>query len=108
MLKSFFRLSVDQRRRSNAFPKGKIAQAYRKFRWRIMESTFIGYAFFYLVRNNLAPVSKEFGEAVGYSKSEIGDFLAVTAIAYGVVEVYHGIGLGPEQSPPVHGRPGCS
>ena len=53
-------------------------------RWQILESTFIGYATFYFVRNNLPVVSKEMGQALHYSKSQIGDMLALTAIAYGV------------------------
>ena len=57
---------------------------YPKFRWRILEATFIGYATFYFVRNNLPVVSKEMGQALHYSKSQIGDLLALTAIAYGI------------------------
>jgi len=57
---------------------------YPRFRWRILESTFIGYTTFYFVRNNLPVVSKELGQALAYSKSQIGDLLALTAIAYGI------------------------
>ncbi len=71
-------------------PSDEIPRTYGRMRWQIMESTFIGYAVFYLVRNNLAPVSIEIGEAVGYTKSQIGDFLAVTAIAYGVAKFIMG------------------
>ena len=65
-------------------PAEQVAQLYPRFRWRILESTFIGYATFYFVRNNLPVVSKEMGQALGYSKGQIGDMLAATAIAYGV------------------------
>ncbi len=65
-------------------PDDQIRRLYPKFRWRIIESTFIGYATFYFVRNNLPVVSKEMGQALHYSKAEIGDLLALTAIAYGV------------------------
>ncbi len=57
---------------------------YPRLRWQILEATFIGYATFYFVRNNLPVVSKEMGQALHYSKSQIGDLLALTAIAYGV------------------------
>jgi OPA family glycerol-3-phosphate transporter-like MFS transporter len=50
----------------------------------MLEATFIGYATFYFVRNNLPVVSKEMGQALHYSKSQIGDLLALTAIAYGI------------------------
>lgn len=65
-------------------PDAQVKRLYPKMRWQIMESTFIGYAIFYLVRNNLPVVSKEMGQALGYSKGQIGDILAVTAISYGV------------------------
>ena len=65
-------------------PVEQVRQLYPKFRWRILESTFIGYATFYFVRNNLPVVSKEMGQALHYSKGQIGDMLAMTAIAYGI------------------------
>ena len=57
---------------------------YPKLRWQILESTFIGYAAFYLVRNNLPVVSKEMGQALAYSKDQIGDMLAVMVAVYGL------------------------
>jgi MFS transporter, OPA family, glycerol-3-phosphate transporter len=65
-------------------PDGEVRKLYPRFRWQILESTFIGYATFYFVRNNLPVVSKEMGQALHYSKGQIGDMLALTAIAYGV------------------------
>jgi OPA family glycerol-3-phosphate transporter-like MFS transporter len=65
-------------------PDEQVRELYPKFRWQILEATFIGYATFYFVRNNLPVVSKEMGQALHYSKSQIGDLLALTAIAYGV------------------------
>ena len=68
----------------SVLPAEQVRQLYPKFRWRILESTFIGYTTFYFVRNNLPVVSKEMGEALHYSKGQIGDMLAMTAIAYGI------------------------
>lgn len=65
-------------------PEAEVRRLYPRVRWQIIESTFIGYATFYFVRNNLPVVSKEMGQALSYSKSEIGDMLALTAIAYGL------------------------
>ncbi|HTP34218.1 MAG TPA: MFS transporter [Candidatus Acidoferrales bacterium] len=65
-------------------PDDEVRRRYPRLRWQILESTFIGYATFYLVRNNLPVVSKEMGQALHYSKGQIGDMLALTAIAYGV------------------------
>jgi OPA family glycerol-3-phosphate transporter-like MFS transporter len=57
---------------------------YPKLRWQILESTFIGYAAFYLVRNNLPVVSKEMGQALVLSKDQIGDMLALMVAVYGL------------------------
>ena len=65
-------------------PEEEVKRKYPKMRWRILESTFIGYATFYLVRNNFPVVAKELGDSMQYSMGEIGDMLAATAIAYGV------------------------
>ena len=59
-------------------------------RGRILESTFIGYATFYFVRNNLPVVSREMGLAMHYSQGQIGNILAVTAITYGVGKLFMG------------------
>lgn len=65
-------------------PQEQVNKLYPQYRRQILESTFIGYAVFYFVRNNLPVVSKEMGQALHYSKGQIGDLLALTAIAYGV------------------------
>ena len=65
-------------------PEEEVKRKYPRLRWQILESTFIGYATFYLVRNNLPVVSMEIGKSLHYSKGQIGDMLALTAIAYGV------------------------
>ncbi len=65
-------------------PDEEVRRLYPRFRWQILEATFIGYAVYYLVRNNLPVVAKEMGEALHYSKSQTGDLLALTALAYGV------------------------
>lgn len=72
-------LSIDQARR-----------LYPKMRWQILESTFIGYATFYFVRNNLPVVSREMGLALSYSKEQIGNILAATAISYGIGKLFMG------------------
>jgi OPA family glycerol-3-phosphate transporter-like MFS transporter len=65
-------------------PDDQVRKLYPQYRWRMLEATFIGYATFYFVRNNLPVVSKEMGQALSYSKGQIGDLLALTAIAYGI------------------------
>ena len=63
---------------------------YPKMRWQILESTFIGYATFYFVRNNLPVVSREMGQALHYSMEQVGNILAATAISYGVGKLFMG------------------
>ncbi|XDD50476.1 MFS transporter [Leptospira sp. WS92.C1] len=65
-------------------PQDQIDNKYPYFRWRILEATFLGYAVFYLVRNNFPVVSKEMGDALQYSQEQITNILAVTAITYGL------------------------
>ena len=65
-------------------PEEEIRRVYPRFRWQILEATFLGYAAFYLVRNNLAVVAKDLEGALNYQYSDIGSLLAITAIAYGV------------------------
>ncbi len=71
-------------------PDAQVKRLYPKMRWQIMESTFIGYATIYLVRNNLPVISKEMGRSLEYSKGQIGDMLALTAICYGIGKVIMG------------------
>ncbi len=65
-------------------PEDEVKRQYPLYRWRIMESTFLGYAGFYLVRNNISVVTKEMEGALGYDHSMIGTILAATAISYGL------------------------
>ena len=71
-------------------PEPQIKELYPKLRWQILESTFIGYATFYLVRNNLPVVSKEMGQALHYSKGQIGDILAISVFVYGLGRFFMG------------------
>jgi MFS transporter, OPA family, glycerol-3-phosphate transporter len=64
-------------------PDAEARRLYPWYRWRILESTFIGYATFYLIRNNLSVVAKDVQGALGYDKSMIGSIMAVTALSYG-------------------------
>jgi MFS transporter, OPA family, glycerol-3-phosphate transporter len=65
-------------------PKEEVDRVYPRYRWQIFESAYVGYATFYLVRNNLGPVMKEMGQALHYDKSMLGNIVAMSAISYGV------------------------
>ena len=62
----------------------EVQRIYPWYRWRALEATFLGYASYYLVRNNISVVTLEMQEALGYSKGMIGRIVAVTALSYGV------------------------
>ena len=63
-------------------PADEAARLYPGYRLRVLEATFLGYAMFYLVRNNLSVVAKDLEGALGYDKTRIGTLLAVTALSY--------------------------
>jgi MFS transporter, OPA family, glycerol-3-phosphate transporter len=65
-------------------PDAEVARLYPWYRWRALEATFLGYALYYLVRNNVAVVTPEIRESLGYTREMIGDIVAVTALAYGL------------------------
>ncbi len=62
----------------------KLELITEKYRWRTLESTFFGYAIFYLVRNNLSTVAKEIEGALHYDHNMVGNILAVSALSYGL------------------------
>jgi OPA family glycerol-3-phosphate transporter-like MFS transporter len=63
----------------------QIDPAYRQLRWQVFIGIFVGYAGYYLVRNNLAlaipDILKEHPE---YSKAALGSALTGLSIAYGL------------------------
>jgi len=65
-------------------PEEEVKRLYPKFRWRILEATFLGYSLFYLVRNNLSVVAKDMEMALGYTHTQIGMITALTALSYGL------------------------
>ncbi len=71
-------------------PDAEVRRRYPRYRWSTLESTFIGYATFYLVRNNLSTVAKEMEGALHYDHSMIGNILALTAISYGFGKFFMG------------------
>lgn len=62
----------------------RAAALYPWYRWRALEATFLGYATYYLVRNNLGVVADEFQEALHYTNEQYGNIVAVSALTYGL------------------------
>lgn len=71
-------------------PEEEVRRQYPKYRMRVMESTFIGYAMFYLVRNNVSVVTKDLEHVLHYNDQMLGNILAITAISYGIGKFFMG------------------
>jgi len=65
-------------------PDEEVRRRYPRMRMQMLEATFMGYALYYVVRNNLSVVAKDMQDVLHYDKTMIGDMLAMTAISYGV------------------------
>ncbi len=59
------------------------SKTYRYWRIRMMYSMMIGYAGFYLVRQNFTMAIPSMQSELGYSKTQIGVIITVAAIVYG-------------------------
>jgi OPA family glycerol-3-phosphate transporter-like MFS transporter len=70
---------------ASPLPAAEIDPAYRKLRRQVFAGIFVGYAAYYLVRNNLAlaipDILKEFPQ---HSKADLGTALTGLSIAYGI------------------------
>jgi OPA family glycerol-3-phosphate transporter-like MFS transporter len=69
----------------------EVQRVYPRMRWQMLEATFLGYATYYLVRNNLSPIKLELQESLGYSKEMLGNIGAATALSYGVGKFFMGV-----------------
>ncbi|NBT85557.1 MAG: MFS transporter, partial [Alphaproteobacteria bacterium] len=57
---------------------------YSYWRLRMMYSMMIGYAGFYLVRQNFTMAIPSMQSDLGYSKTQIGVIISVAAVVYGI------------------------
>lgn len=64
--------------------------SYGYWRLRMLYTTIIGYAAFYLVRQNLSMAMPGIGEEFGYSKPELGWIITVFSITYGIGKFING------------------
>src|SRR5437660_12626094 len=67
-----------------------IEQGFRRWRWRVLFSSIIGYAIFYFVRNNLPVAMPVMEKALGISKSQLGIFLTLNGVLYGISKLANG------------------
>ena len=70
---------------SAPLPDDEVGPSYRRLRRRVFAGIFVGYAGYYLVRNNLAlAIPDLLREHPEYSKAELGSALTGLSIAYGL------------------------
>ena len=67
----------------------EIAGQYRYWQLRVLMSTIVGYAVFYFVRKNIS-IAMPFMEADGINKSQLGLFLTLHGLLYGVSKFANG------------------
>ncbi|HWH71333.1 MAG TPA: MFS transporter [Candidatus Sulfotelmatobacter sp.] len=67
-----------------------VETAYRSWRRRVLFSTIIGYATFYLVRKNLGIAMPLLEKDLGISKADLGLFLTLHGVLYGVSKFANG------------------
>ena len=60
------------------------SKRYSYWRLRMMYSMMIGYAGFYLVRQNFTMAIPSMQSDLGYSKTQIGVIISVAAVVYGI------------------------
>jgi len=72
-------------------PEGDVGPAYRRYRWQMMASIFIGYAAFYFVRSNFANAKPYLERELHFSKSEIGLIAAMLSVSYGASKFVMGV-----------------
>ncbi len=68
----------------------EIKAQYRYWQRRILISSIIGYAMFYFVRKNLSVAMPAMGKELGISKADLGLFLTLHGLLYGVSKFAHG------------------
>jgi OPA family glycerol-3-phosphate transporter-like MFS transporter len=68
-----------------AIPEARVDSEYRRLRWQVFGGIFVGYAAFYLVRNNFALALPDILKAhPEYTKAQLGSAMTGLSLAYGL------------------------
>lgn len=65
-------------------PEAQIDSTYKRLRKEVFAGTFIGYATFYLIRQNFSLAVPYMIAEYGYSKADLGIVMTILSVAYGV------------------------
>ena len=72
-------------------PQAEVPAAYRRYRWQVMLTIFVGYASFYFVRSNFANAKPYLESELGFTKSDIGLIAAMLSVSYGLSKFVMGV-----------------
>lgn len=75
---------------ASRLPKDKIDTTYKKLRSSVFMGIFIGYAGFYLIRNNVSLVGPLLKNELGYDKVALGIIANAVLISYGLSKFFYG------------------
>lgn len=76
----------------------EIESNYHYWRTRILYTTIVGYAGFYLVRKSLSVANPYIAEEFGFSKAQMGMLLTIFGVTYGLSKFFNGF-LGDRTNP---------
>ncbi|MDU6903809.1 MAG: MFS transporter [Veillonella sp.] len=65
-------------------PEAQIDSTYKRLRHEVFAGTFIGYATFYLIRQNFSLAVPYMIAEYGYTKADLGIVMTILSVAYGV------------------------
>ncbi len=65
-------------------------EAFRRWRFRVLMATIVGYALFYFVRKNLSVAMPMMEKDLGIAKADLGLFLTMHGLLYGVARFANG------------------
>jgi OPA family glycerol-3-phosphate transporter-like MFS transporter/OPA family sugar phosphate sensor protein UhpC-like MFS transporter len=68
----------------------EVSSLYRHWRARVLATTIVGYAVYYFLRKNLSVAIPAIEADLGISKSELGLFLTLHGVLYGVSKFFNG------------------
>src|SRR5262245_49139825 len=68
-----------------------VADAFRRWQYRILIAALIGYALFYFVRQNLSVAMPAMETSLGVTKTDLGVFITLHMVLYGVSKFVNGM-----------------
>ena len=69
----------------------EITKQYKRWRLRLFISAYIGYAMYYVTRQNLNPIAHVFKAETGITNDQFGLMVSISLIAYGIGKFVSGM-----------------